>query len=73
MNQNSEVIQQNQLKIGMIGLGMIFEETYRPFFEHAAIESLCDHRFGLVDVGLSAIGSRTGTRAQKLIESDSNE
>ncbi|TWT58574.1 putative oxidoreductase YdgJ [Thalassoglobus neptunius] len=56
--------ERQQLRGGMVGVGMIFDETYRPFFETAAREGLYDRRFGLVDVRLAAIGSRTGTRAE---------
>jgi len=47
----------------MVGLGMIFDETYRPFFERAHVEGLWDRRFGALDIELSAVGSRTGKRA----------
>ncbi|MEW4488763.1 Gfo/Idh/MocA family oxidoreductase [Thalassoglobus sp. JC818] len=56
--------EQQQLRGGMVGVGMIFDETYRPFFETAAREGLYDRRFGLIDVQLAAIGSRTGSRAE---------
>jgi predicted dehydrogenase len=49
----------------MVGLGMIFDETYRPFFEQAAAEGLFRREFGLVDVRLAAVASRTGTRADR--------
>ena len=48
----------------MIGLGMIFEETYRPFLEQAYAEGLYDRRFGLCRVELAAVASRTGSRAE---------
>ncbi len=51
------------LRAGMVGLGMIFDETYRPFFERAHAEGLWDRRFGALDIELSAVGSRTGKRA----------
>ena len=47
----------------MIGMGMIFDETYRPFFEAAHQEGLYDRRFGSIDVPLAAVASRTGRRA----------
>jgi predicted dehydrogenase len=53
-----------QLRAGMIGLGMIFDETYRPFFERAQGQGLYDRRFGDVDVPLVAVASRTGKRAE---------
>ena len=48
----------------MVGLGMIFDETYRPFFEHAARAGLYDPAFGVCDVRLAAVASRTGRRAE---------
>lgn len=51
------------LRAGMVGIGMIFDETYCPFFERAHAEGLYDRAFGDVDVPLSAVASRTGTRA----------
>ncbi len=52
------------LRAGMVGMGMIFDETYRPFFERVHREGLYDHRFGAVDVPLTAVASRTGHRAE---------
>ena len=51
------------LRAGMVGMGMIFDETYRPFFERMHREGLYDHRFGAIDVPLTAVASRTGHRA----------
>ena len=51
------------LRAGMVGMGMIFDETYRPFFERVHREGLFDHRFGAIDVPLTAVASRTGLRA----------
>jgi len=58
-----------QLRAGMVGLGMIFDETYRPFFERAHAESIYDKRFGVLDVPLAAVASRTGSRAEKYRQS----
>lgn len=58
-------LQQRELRAGMIGLGMIFDETYRPFFESTAESGLYHPRHGRVDVGLAAVATRTGTRAEK--------
>lgn len=55
---------QKQLRGGMAGIGMIFDETYRPFFESAHQSGLYDRAFGDVDVQLSAVSSRTGKRAE---------
>ena len=48
----------------MVGMGMIFDETYRPFFERTHRESLFDHRFGAIDIPLVAVASKTGHRAE---------
>lgn len=49
----------------MIGIGMIFDETYRPFFEQAQADGgIYDPRFGLCAVELTCVASRTGTRAE---------
>ena len=52
------------LRAGMVGMGMIFDETYRPFFERTHRESLFDHRFGAIDIPLVAVASKTGHRAE---------
>jgi D-galacturonate reductase len=48
----------------MVGMGMIFDETYRPFFERAHREGLFDHRLGVFDLPLVAVASKTGQRAE---------
>jgi len=53
----------NTLRAGMVGMGMIFDETYRPFFERAHREGLYERSFGDVDVPLTAVATRTGRRA----------
>ncbi len=58
-----------QLRAGMVGVGMIFDETYRPFFERTHREGLYDRRFGDVSVPLAGIASKTGKRAEKYRES----
>src|SRR5690349_4648269 len=60
MNTNSE---SKTLRAGMVGMGMIFDETYRPFFERTHREGLYDRRFGDVSVPLVAVATRTGSRA----------
>src|SRR6516162_917705 len=55
----------HRLRAGMIGMGMIFDETYRPFFERVHAEGIYRRDFGLVEVELSAVASRTGSRAEK--------
>jgi len=48
----------------MVGMGMIFEETYRPFFETVRQCGLHDRAFGICDVEIAAVASRTGHRAE---------
>jgi predicted dehydrogenase len=48
----------------MVGMGMIFDETYRPFFEQAHAAGVYDPRFGVCGVELGAVASRTGSRAE---------
>jgi predicted dehydrogenase len=50
----------------MVGLGMIFEDTYRPLFEQLHSEGLFRRDFGPVGVELAAVASRTGARAERL-------
>ena len=55
----------HNLRAGMVGMGMIFDETYRPFFEQAhAAGGVYDRTFGLCNVELAAVASRTGSRAE---------
>jgi predicted dehydrogenase len=57
----------------MVGLGMIFDETYRPFFEATrAAGGLFDSAFGLCQVELAAVASRTGNRAESYRQSAGN-
>jgi predicted dehydrogenase len=53
------------IRAGMVGLGMIFEETYRPLFEQAWQHGLFSREFGHVGVELKAVASRTGVRAER--------
>jgi len=53
MNANSTT--RPTLRAGMVGMGMIFDETYRPFFERAHAEGLYSRRFGDCDVPLTAV------------------
>ncbi|MBI2825151.1 MAG: Gfo/Idh/MocA family oxidoreductase [Planctomycetia bacterium] len=50
----------------MVGLGMIFDETYRPFFEQMARCGLYDPEFGICDVRLGGVASLTGRRGDAL-------
>ena len=54
---------ERRLRVGMVGLGMIFAETYRPMLEQLHAEGLYRRDFGLVEVELAAVASRTGQRA----------
>jgi predicted dehydrogenase len=49
----------------MVGFGMIFDETYRPFFEAVHRLPLFSTDTGPVTVDLVAAASRTGTRAER--------
>ncbi|MGE3313853.1 MAG: Gfo/Idh/MocA family protein [Planctomycetaceae bacterium] len=60
---------ERQLRAGMVGMGMIFDETYRPFFEQAYRTRLYDRRFGDFDVYLASVATRTGSRATQYLES----
>ena len=50
------------LRTAMLGIGMIFEETYRPFFEYPEQSRFLLGGF-VVDVSLRAVATRSGTRA----------
>ena len=54
----------NRLRAGMVGMGMIFDDTYRPMFEALHRDSLYRRDFGIVDVELAAVATRTGDRAR---------
>jgi D-galacturonate reductase len=55
-----------RLRVGMAGLGMIFDETYRPVFEQLHANGLYRRDFGAVGVELVAVASRTGARSERL-------
>jgi predicted dehydrogenase len=57
-------LSQHRLRAGMVGLGMIFDDTYRPLFEQMHGQGLYRRDFGLIDVELAAVASRTGARAE---------
>lgn len=52
------------LRTGMVGMGMIFDETYRPFFEKTHRDGLYERSFGDINVPLTAVATRTGSRAE---------
>lgn len=62
-------LEHHQLKAGMVGLGMIFDETYRPFLERVHETPLYDRQFGVLEVPLTAVATRTGARAEKYRQS----
>src|SRR5260370_28322331 len=59
----------NCLRVGMVGLGMIFDETYRPLLEQLHREPLFRPDYCLVQVELAAAASRTGVRGEKYKQS----
>lgn len=56
---------EKNLRVGMVGAGMIFDETYRPAFLQLARVPLYDRATGAVEVKLAGIASRTGSRAAR--------
>ena len=54
----------------MVGFGMIFDETYRPVFQSYATNTLYSPAHGPVRLQLSAVATRTGTRAARFLASD---
>src|SRR5436309_1849919 len=63
--QSSTTTSARRLRAGMVGLGMIFDDTYRPLFEQLHAEGLYRRDFGLVEVQLAAVASRTGARGER--------
>jgi predicted dehydrogenase len=57
-----------RLRAGMVGVGMIFEDTYWPLFVQAHAAGLYQRAFGPIDLELSALASRTGARAAAYVE-----
>lgn len=53
----------------MIGMGMIFDETYAPMFRFAK-QGIYDSTFGVCEVDFSAVATRTGSRAEKFREAN---
>ena len=52
------------LRACMVGMGMIFDETYRPMFESLHAHGLFRKDFGYVNVALASVATRTGARAR---------
>src|SRR4051812_37720269 len=59
-------MQTPRLRAGMVGLGMIFDETYRPFFYAVRSHGLFQRTTGLVEIELTAAATRTGARGERL-------
>ncbi len=59
------------IRVGMVGAGMIFDETYKPAFETLRRRPLHDRSYGAVDVELTGIASRTGKRTERLLADSS--
>jgi predicted dehydrogenase len=55
----------HRLRAGMVGLGMIFDDTYRPLLEYLHAEGMYRRDFGFIEVELAAVASRTGSRAER--------
>src|SRR5262245_64202653 len=54
-----------KLRAGMVGLGMIFDDSHRRRSDHLHADGLCRRYFGLVEVEMAAVASRTGSRAEQ--------
>jgi D-galacturonate reductase len=67
--QTTANLNSHRLRAGMVGLGMIFDETYRPLFEQLHEQGMYRRDFGYVSVELSAAASRTGVRGERLRQS----
>ncbi len=52
----------HRVRAAMVGTGMIFDETYRPFFEQPEYSRFLAGD-SIVDVELSAVATRSGSRA----------
>jgi predicted dehydrogenase len=55
----------NRIAAGMVGFGMIFDDTYRPFFETAHRTGLYSPETGPVRIELAASATRTGKRVER--------
>jgi predicted dehydrogenase len=61
---SSPNLETHSLRAGMVGMGMIFDETYRPMFEALHAGGLYRKDFGFAAVSLAAVATRTGARAR---------
>lgn len=57
------------LRVGMVGLGMIFDETYRAVFEQLHCNGIHRRDCGTVAIELTAVATRSGRRAEPLARS----
>jgi predicted dehydrogenase len=60
-------VERPTIRVGMVGAGMIFRETYAPVFRRLHANSIYRRDFGAVDVSLRAIATRTGARVRNLV------
>ena len=56
------------LQVGLVGAGMIVDETYRPAFLQLSKRPIYSRTCGEIQVALAGIASRTGSRANALKE-----
>ena len=56
-----------RLTAGIVGFGMIVDDTYRPFFEAALRTPLYTRPTGPVEVGLTAVATPTGSRVARYL------
>src|SRR5262245_149152 len=61
------------LRCGMIGFGMIFDDTYRPVFETRAGEPLFTLETGPVGIRLTAVATRTGSRSARYLATEAGQ
>ncbi len=67
LNKSSD-LDNKVLRVGMIGLGMIFDETYRPVFLDLTNSPLYSPATGPVFVRWTAAATKTGSRGRKYLE-----
>ena len=56
-----------EIRAGMVGFGMIFDDTYRAVFQSALQSPLYSPQTGPVQLRLAAAASRTGARVERLL------
>ncbi|MFM8271790.1 MAG: Gfo/Idh/MocA family protein [Gemmata sp.] len=65
-------LEESELRCGLFGFGMIYDETYRPVFESRASTPFYSPATGPVRVRLCAVATRTGTRVSRYQSSYGN-